>query len=56
MADNTDELNNINTILETVETPKKYQLFIFFWIFIALTMPTTFDMVMPFNQADMDFR
>lgn len=55
MADR-DKLNDLNVILETVGTPKTYQLFILGWIFVSLTMALTYDFVMPFNQADMDFR
>lgn len=48
--------DRINTILETIGTPKKYQAVMFCWIFLLLTIASTFYLVQPFNQADMDFR
>lgn len=46
----------INNILGTVGVLGKYQLVVFTWTFFVGSISQTIDVIIPFAQADMDFR
>ena len=48
--------DEINSILSDIGHPGKYQLFVFFWTFVLNTIIQTQTLIIPFTQADMNFR